>query len=296
MPVYAKHFLAAWIFAWVAVFPSLSRAQPPVSHYSRIISLGPSVTETLFALGCGDLVVGVSDYCVYPPEALEKPRVGGLLNPNLERYAALQPDLVIFRGALDKVKDYCLSRNVDVMETEMDSIKGISDTIALLGATLGKENRAKNLIRSMETELAEVRAEVAGLPRPRVFLCVGRTPGGLSSVFTCSKTSFVSQVLNIAGGDNVFADIPTAYPEISKESLMRQAPDIILEMRPAEDLSPSQIERLLREWDALRTLPAVKNKRVYVMTQDYLLVPGPRVGQAARAIARTIHSASAQGE
>ena len=293
MPVKHQRFCLVCFFAFSVFFPALGNAQPAASHYSRVICLGPSVTESLFALGCGDVVVGVSDYCIYPPEAINKPKVGGLLNPNLERYAALQPDLVIFRGALDKVKDYCLSRNIAVMETEMDSIQSISDTITQLGSVFGKEERAQALIADIQKELNGIRKEVSGLPRPKVFLCVGRTPGGLSSIFTCSKTSFVSQVLDVAGGVNIFSDVPTAYPEISKESLMRQAPDIILEMRPSEEFSPAQIERLVDEWSIMRTLPAVRNKKVYVMTQDYLLVPGPRVGQAAKAIAKTIHSGSA---
>lgn len=291
-----KRLIPACLFFLLPLFFSAHAEQSGAGEYSRIISLGPSVTETLYALDCGDLIVGVSDYCIYPPEAVEKPRVGGILNPNLERYAALRPDLVIFRGKLDKVKDYCLSRNIDVMETEMDSISGISDTINILGEKLGKEEKAGEVIANIHKELDEVKREVEGLSKPKVFLCVGRTPGGLSSIYTCSKTSFVSQVLKIAGGENVFSDIPTAYPEVSKESLIRQAPDIILEMRPSETFTKEQMDRMKEEWAILRTLPAVRNGRIHIMTQDYLLVPGPRVGRAARAIADVIHSNPAGGE
>ncbi|ACL02464.1 periplasmic binding protein [Desulfatibacillum aliphaticivorans] len=291
-----KRLIPICLFFLFTLVLSAHAEQSGIGKYSRIISLGPSITESLFAIGCGDLIVGVSDYCIYPPEALEKPRVGGILNPNMERYAILRPDLVIFRGKLDKVKDYCLSRNIDVMETEMDSIASISETVNILGAKLGQEEKAGEVIENIRKELDEVSREVEGLSRPKVFLCVGRTPGGLSSIYTCSKTSFVSQVLKIAGGENVFSDIPTAYPEISKESLIRQAPDIILEMRPAETFSKEQMDRMKEEWALLRTLPAVRNGRIHIMTQDYLLVPGPRVGRAARAIADVIHSNPAGGE
>jgi len=96
-------------------------------------------------------------------------------------------------------------------------------------------------------------------------------------------------LLEIAGGDNIFSNVNIAYPEASKESLIRRAPEIILEMRPAEKISDLQKKRLTAQWDILRTIPAVKNKRVHIMTQDFLLVPGPRVASAAMAIARVLH-------
>lgn len=288
LKISARICLTVLLFLFASGF-AIADQQILCGKYHRIISMGPSVTETIFALGCGENVVGVSSFCVYPPQALKKARVGGILNPNLERYEVLNPDLVIFRGTQQKVLSFCQSRDIATLDVPMDSLAEIYSSIEKIGQTLGCEKAAFQMALSISLELESIKKSVQGLDRPKVFVCLGRTPGGLSSVFTCGGASFVSQLLEIAGGDNIFSNVTLAYPEASKESLIRRAPEIILEMHPGENISDLQKKRLIAQWDILRTIPAVKNKRVHIMTQNFLLVPGPRVGAAARAIALVLY-------
>ncbi len=282
-----KWLIVLYLCSLTTSFAGQERAVPVT--YSRIICMGPSLTEAVFALGGGDRVVGVSDFCVYPPEALKIARVGGVMNPNLERYTVLRPDLVIFRGAQEKVLKLCKARDIATLKTDMDTLEGIFNGIEKLGGALGFEENANQLNGGIRSQLDDVRESVKGLARPKVFICIGRTPGGLSSIFTCGNSSFITQLIDLAGGENIFSQVTQPYPEASKETLVRRAPDIILEMRPGEDISPDERRRLVSEWKALRTVPAVKNNRIFVLTEDFLLIPGPRVGMTARTLAKIIH-------
>ena len=259
------------------------------SSAQRIVSMAPNITETVFALGCGDRLVGVTDFCLFPVEASALPKVGGYYNPNLERLTALRPDLVVLQGKHEKVDAFCRARGIHVMHVAMDSISSIYAGIVDLGKALSCPERARNLCASICKELKSVRGDVAGFVRQRVFICLGRAPAGLTSLYTAGGPSFISEILQIAGGDNVFQNVILPYPEASKESLIKRAPEIIIELRPGEDLSDLRRSQIISEWNILRGVPAISNHKVYVLTENFLLVPGPRVGLAARFLARTLH-------
>jgi iron complex transport system substrate-binding protein len=144
--------------------------------------------------------------------------------------------------------------------------------------------------------LEAIDREVAGFSRQRVFVCLGREPGGMTSLYTAGGQSFVSEILQIAGGDNIFQDVTQPYPEASKESLIKRAPDVIIEMRPGENISDLRRRQILSEWAILRGGPAVSNRRVYVLTQNFLLIPGPRVAAATRILAHTLHPEIQDGQ
>jgi len=265
----------------------------PGAPARRIICFSPAGAEVFFALGAENLLAGVSDFCVYPPKVKSIPKVGGFYNPNLERVAALSPDLVIVQGHHDKVSDFCRKRKIPLLNTRMDSIAGIRGGIAEIGRIAGKSPQAEALWAGIERDLAAVKKAVAGLAPKKVFVCVGRSPDGLSSVTTASGKSFVGELVSLAGGVNVFADLARPYPEISKEALLKRAPDYVLDIRPGEPPSPKRRAEIVRDWDVLDSLPAVRNKKVLVLTEDFLLLPGPRVALAARSLARTLHPEAA---
>lgn len=255
----------------------------------RIVSLGPNITEAVFALGLGDRLVGVSSFSTYPPEARSLPQLGGYLNPNLERLRVLKPDLVLVQYEPEKVARFCQKEGIRLVRVRMDSLGTIYEGLSVLGRALGAPERADRLRASIQAELKGVAAAVSALPRQRVFVCLGRAPDSLSGLFTAGGASFLTEVLKVAGGDNIYADLNRSYPEISKESLVKRAPEVILELRPGERIDADRARRIKADWQALRGLPAVDAGRVHLLTQDYLLIPGPRVGAVARLLAQTLH-------
>jgi iron complex transport system substrate-binding protein len=301
---FAKYILTAFLF--IAFFPginclndkalsqcslkdNLARANSNVSKTRRIVSMAPQITETIFALGCGGRLVAVTDFCVYPPEAKELPGVGGYFNPNLEKLTALHPDLIILQGEHEKVDRFCRKKGIHILHVRMDSLSSIYEGIYKLGSILDCPEQAQKLCDAIRGELEQIREKTAGQSRKKVFVCLGRSPGSIANLYTAGGPSFVSEILQIAGGENIFSDVTQPYPEASKESLVKRAPEVIIEARPGEKITDVQRRQIISEWNVLRAIPAVANSRVYVMTEDFLLVPGPRVGASARCLAQTLH-------
>ncbi|MBU2490616.1 MAG: ABC transporter substrate-binding protein [Proteobacteria bacterium] len=293
-----RMFLAISLVAALAVVVHFANGQggregdgkPGVSAVPcRIITMAPSITEIAFALGQEHRVVAVSDFCHFPPEAERFPRVGGFVNPNLERITALSPDLVILQGVAEKAARFCKSRGIPVLFVDMDSIPSIFAGIRSMGDRLDCRERAEELIRGIRADLDDVRESISGKRRRKVFICIGREPGGVASLYTTGKNSFVSQLVEAAGGDNIFSDVLIPYPEASKESLLRRAPEVILEIRLGRVLDEDERARLTGEWQVLHGIPAVDNGDVHVLSEDFLLIPGPRVGQATRRFAEVLH-------
>jgi iron complex transport system substrate-binding protein len=255
----------------------------------RVISMAPNITETIFLLGEGDRLVGVTSFCVYPLQAKALPKVGGFYNPNLERLIALRPDLVALQGMHRKVDAFCRTRNIPVCHVDMDSLSTIYGGIMKLGSVLGVSARAKIQCENIRNGLERVRRKTAGMGRKRIYISLGRTMGSMSNLYTVGGTSFISEVLSVAGGTNVFADVTQPYPEVSKESLIKRAPDIILEIYPGETISERQRRQILEEWKAFPTIPAVDEGEIHIMTEDFILLPGPRVVRVAEIFADAIH-------
>jgi iron complex transport system substrate-binding protein len=264
----------------------------------RVISLSPNVTETIFALGAGDRVVGVSDFCRRPPAVLRLPRLGGLVNPNLERVVALRPDLIVLLGRSQAVEDLGRSAGIPVENVQMKSVATIRSGIMQVGKALGVEDRATSLTRRLDAELAALRAEADAVPierRPRVFLSLTRQPGSVASLFTAGGGSFLDEAVTLAGGVNVMRDATQPFPQASQEALIERRPDVILEMEAGQNLSAKQRQSLIDDWRALGTLPAVAHGRVRVLTDEDLLEAGPNLPSIVRRLRAAIQSAGAPG-
>ena len=252
--------------------------------------MAPNITETVFALGAGRRVVGVSDYTVFPKEAAELPGVGALYNPNLEKIVSLEPDLVIIQQKHEKVEELCRRRNIAVLRVEMEgSTQKVFDAILALGDALGKSGRAVMLCHKMQTMLAMLEMHVAGRERVKTLICVDRSAGDLKGVYAPGSKGFLNDLLLRGGGDNIFSDVNEAYAMVSLEEIVRRAPEVIIETRPGADLSDAERAAIVDDWNALETVPAVKNGRVVVVTDDSLVVPGPRLAMAAARLARILH-------
>ena len=255
----------------------------------RIVTMAPSVVELLFALGAGDRVAAVGDWCFHPPEAKLLPRIGGEFNPSFERIVTQKPDLLIVQGKAEKLEAFCRQNGVHILHANTDTLATLRSGVRELGHAVGREAEADRLVARIDLELAAVASRVAGRPRPKVFLCMGHSPGTLRSLATAHGKSILSELLAIAGGQNVFSDIELSYPPVSKEDLLLRAPDVIFDLHPGELLSQAAQRQLVADWQAMDSLPAVRTGRIHVLTEDYLLVPGPRVPLVARRLAEALH-------
>ena len=255
----------------------------------RIICMTPSVTETVFALECGDRIIGVSDFCDYPAEAAAIEKLGGFINPNLERLLALGPDLIIAQGKSERIIEFCQRENVPFLQVQMRSIESVFHDINQIAAALGSPAQAQKLTRQIQDSLDKTAARTASLDRPRVFLSLYRTGGSLTGITTVGGTTFLSELIEIAGGENIFADLPKEYPQISKESLLKRQPDIVIEPYQHDTLNENQKIQRLAEWQALGSIPATQNNRIYFIHESTILKPGPRLAQIAEDFARLIH-------
>jgi len=255
----------------------------------RIVCLAPNVTETVFALGAGDRVVGVTDFCEYPPAAREKTRVGGPVHPSIERITVLRPDLLLAQLPNARVMSYCREHQVPFIALEMRTIAGVRAGILRLGDALECRQTARDLVESIDRDLDAVRSTVQNRPRPRVLITIGRRAGDLSGVYTIGPGSFLDELLAIAGGDNIFDDARRPYPEAGKEAIQRRAPEIIIETLPGMRLTARLQDALIRDWQALSGVPAVRTKRVFFVSDPAVQIPGPRLVRTAERLARICH-------
>lgn len=260
----------------------------------RVICMSPAVTEIIFALAQGDRVVGVSQYSTYPPEALKKPQCGGFINPNTELIVALRPDLVITQGTASDLIAFCRSRGIAVASLDLTDLDSIFSAINEVGRVLGCEPEAERLCSRIRLELARIRLQVADKKRPRVFVVIGREPDSLKNLQTIGSSSFLHDLVELAGGHNVFRDLSKAYPTVSKESLVQRQAEVIIELRGEGTIGEREMARIVETWSAMAALPAVRNGRVHAVGSTYALIPGPRIVRLAEELAATLHPAGGE--
>jgi iron complex transport system substrate-binding protein len=254
----------------------------------RIISLIPAVTEILFAIGAGPQVIAVSSFDEYPPEVKSLQRVGALLDPDLERILSLRPDLVVVYGSqLDLLKQ--LERaSIPAYNYRHAGLADVSRTIREIGARVGHAAEADALIKKIDTQMASIRQRVAGRGRPRTMIVMGREIGALRGIYASGGYGFIHDILEIAGGEDVFADIKRESVQATTELVLTRKPDVILEIRAG----PSEAGPIASEvsvWRALPSVPAVRDGRVQFIVDQRTVVPGPRIAEGTELIARAIH-------
>jgi iron complex transport system substrate-binding protein len=257
-----------------------------------MISTSPGITEILFALGLGSRVVGVTQYCAYPPEVKKIPKIGSWTTPNLEVILAARPDLIIVQRTAVHDGTRLRALKLKTLEVHLDEIADIYSAIEAIGAETGVAERAHQLTASIRKQLAEIQARVAGRPPTPVMFVVGRNPGALEGIIAVGSKSYLSQVLTLAGGRNILADSPVAYPKVLHEEILARNPDVIIDMGEHADaaaLSPQQIASEIALWGRYQTIGAVRNRRVHIVASEMYVVPGPRVVDCARSLARLLH-------
>jgi iron complex transport system substrate-binding protein len=259
----------------------------PAGMPRRIVCGSPAVAEIVFALGCGDRVVGVSAYTVYPPEAKKKESIGGYVNPNRERLLRMKPDLIISQGQHERLAAFADAYGIRFLAVKLDALKDIYAAVSSIAEALSVTRRGETLNADIRRALGVAGAAAAHAPPARVVLLFSRTPGSLSGLSAVGPGTFLDDIIRIAGGTNIFADAAGFYPQVSKESLLVRKPDVILEVNPGA-LDAKTIASLRADWQAFADLPAVRNGRIHTLTNDYVLIPGPRVGLIARDVIQAI--------
>jgi iron complex transport system substrate-binding protein len=248
----------------------------------RVVSLSPSTTETLVAIGARDALVGRSRYCDYPPEVLSLPQVGGYTDPNFETILALRPDLVVgARGpAGPGITDKLAAHGARAWFPETESLAQIDLLILGLGERTGHAREAESVVAKLHAREDAVTAAVKGEKRPRVLLVFGLEP-----IVVAGNGSFPAELVDRAGGENVVKE-GGHYPVLGMESVLALDPDIVLNAAIAEAHGAERINADSPGWKHLR---AVKTAHVVALSDESVLRPGPRVGDALAIFARAIH-------
>ncbi len=256
------------------------------SGAQRIVSTAPSITQTLFAMGLGPQVVGVTIYCKFPAEAARLPKIGTLLKPDVEAILALKPDLVVVQKRPNHLAEELSRLHVSFVQVESQNLEEIYAGAREIGKAAGASEGAERMIRSMRSQLHEIQKLSAGRPKPSVAFIVGHTAGRLEGMVAGSGASYFSDLLDYAGGTNVFEHVTAPYPKISLEEIFSRNPDVILEL--SGDSRPKQ-QQVLSLWQSKETLKAVRSERVYALESEPFLVPGPRAVEAAKLVLHLLH-------
>ncbi len=262
--------------------------QPP----QRIVSTAPSITELLYALGLGDRVVGVTRFDRYPPEVLKKPKIGDYTSPNLEAIASLRPDLVIIQRNPAQLAQKLQTLRLKVLEVDQENIAKLYNSFRAVGDATGASAQAARLVDSVSAQLDAIRARAARLPRTRMMFVVGRSPNRLDGLVVVGRGSYLNEIIELAGGENVFRDAVAAYPQVSLEEVLARNPETIVDMGDMADtvgVTDEHKRDVVALWSRLGTIAAVKQKRVYAVAADIFVVPGPRIVNAAQAFFEMLH-------
>jgi iron complex transport system substrate-binding protein len=252
----------------------------------RLVSLAPNITEIVYALGLGDELVGDTDYCDFPLEAKNKPHVGTMVNPSLERIVALKPDLALGTPEANRreTADQLERLGIPLYGVTASTLAGTLASIEDLGEILGRAAEARSLVAKLQARIDEVEKRIEGQPKPKVLYVVWYRP-----LITVGPNTFIADVIRAAGGIPIGENLKGEWPRLTLEELLPQNPAVIL-MTKTESFSPSMEElQSLPGWKDLR---AVKERRMYFVSEA-IERPGPRLVDALGELAVVLHPAAA---
>ncbi len=267
-------------FASHTVTDETGRTVAVPDHPHRIICLVPSITDAVFALGAGDDVVAISDFVKYPAQAMKKPSVGSISNPSMETILSLHPDLVLGMphqsqpAILDRLQHF----GIPLYIVDPHGIAGILHSVVSLGQATGRESQASVLAADLQHRIEAVRTRVKDLPVINVYMPVSYDP-----VITIGKGSFITDIIEAAGGHSITSDIAQEWPHISMEAVIERAPEALLMMRGGV-----MTLDLLKDRPGWNVLPAVKHQRVYYVDKR-VNFPSPVAIEALEDLARQFH-------
>ncbi|MGQ0543173.1 MAG: ABC transporter substrate-binding protein [Blastocatellia bacterium] len=255
----------------------LGRAVKLPGKIERAVSLAPSLTEAIFAVGAGDRLVGVTTFCNYPEAARTIPSIGDTQTPNIERIVALMPDVVFVSTAsqLEAFSKTLEQQNIAVFVTNPNSLDDVLRNLKQLGDLFGTHDYADKLVADLQKRVSDVKQRVRNENPVRVFVQIDK-----NSLFTVGKGSFITDIVDRAGGISVTKDVEKAYTAFNKETAYALNPDAIILTESDGNREPNEV---------FRNSPAVKNGRVFRVNADIISRPGPRLVDALEEIAKYLH-------
>ena len=242
----------------------------------RVVSLAPNLTENIFAVGAGDRLVGVTKFCNYPEDAQKIQQVGDTLSPNIETIIALKPQIVFVSTAsqLETFMKTLDSQNITVFVTDPKDLNGVLANLRQLGEIFGTPERTTILLNELQERIVAVDEQTRDRAKIKTFAQISKEP-----LFTIGKESFLTEIIERAGGTSVTNTVATAYPKISKETALALNPDAIILSESPDNLEPNEV---------FKNSPAVKNKKVFKIDADILSRPSPRIVDALEQIAEAL--------
>jgi iron complex transport system substrate-binding protein len=252
----------------------------------RIITLTPTSTELIAALGAGDKLVGVDSYSTYPEQVKALPKVGSFLKPDFEAILRLRPDLVVMDDVQAKAKPRLEAAGIRVVMMKVHTISDVKAGLRTLARALGQPNLAAPVIHSLRRQIdaASERARKRKGPAPKVLLVVEREPGRVGRLVVAGPGSYLDELIAILGAHNVMAASGIRYGNVSKEQVLVGKPDVILETKMSQ-----RGANAIEDWSELSMVPAVANRRIHYLEGAYYIAPGPRVGLALRGLEKLLY-------
>lgn len=273
---------AATAHAQITVADDLHRKVSLSAPAQRIVSLAPSITETLFAIGAGRQIAGVTDYCNFPAEAKTKQRVGGVINPNIEAIVGLKPDLIVLSMEGNVREDFnkLTSFGIPVFVTNPRTLDDIYRSIAQLGTLTGQAAKAMRLVQSLRVRADSVVRAAVSLRGRKTLVFVSLQP-----IIVVGRNTFLAELIDLAGGINTAAQTSSTYPAYSREAVLKDNPDVLIFM--SDVLSePANLIHVYPEWS---TLNAFRKKKVFRIDADIVSRPGPRAVGGLEMLHKIIH-------
>lgn len=252
----------------------------------RVVALTPSSTELVAAVGAADRLVGVDRYSVHPPRVKDLPKVGDFMHPNFEAIVALRPDLVVLSRVQGRLVSKLEKAGIRTLALDVHDIDDVRDGLRKVGEALDVDEQAEAAVRKLSSEVEAIRRRTAARTgtKPTVAIIIGRQVGTLRTMVAAGPGSFMDELIGYLGATNALASSPVRYPKISVEQIMRSKPDIILDA-----VRSHEAKRAKADWAALDKVPAVQHGRIYPITDQIFMAPGPRVGRALRMLARILY-------
>jgi iron complex transport system substrate-binding protein len=255
---------------------------------SRIVSLVPALTDMLLAIGAQPQIVAVSSFDE-DPRVKSLPRVGALLDPDVERILALKPTMVLLYGSQTDLMAQLKRAGIAYFDYRHGGLAHVTNTIRSLGDLVGRSSEARELAGKIERTIDGIRRATSGRPKPRTLLVFERDRGSLRNIYASGGRGFLHEMLEAAGGVNVFADVNAESLQATTEMILGRPPDVIIELRSTDIPPAAGIAADLAVWKALASVPAVKNGRTHLLIGKTISVPGPTVAEGTARLARLLH-------
>ena len=267
-------------------------ASTPTTIPHRVISLSPNFTEIIYDMGAQDQLVGVTNFCKFPPEAQKKEKIGGWVNPNIEKIVSLKPDLVLAPFNFSKSFEKLEKLHLPVLVLKWATVAEVLDLYDVIGKKLGHVVAAKKAKIRLQKRLDRLKGQKINQKPLSVLFIVDHTPGTLQQLFGVGSNNFIDELIQWTGGVNIMEDSNLEYPIVSKEQMVRRDLDVILTVLPpqAKDVDEKVEQKV---WAQMSSMKAVRAGHVYCFKGDDLMVPGPTMLHLAELLSDAFHKARA---